>query len=337
LKLEAEQRKNQASIDDARARYEAWKKIAATESVEDATKMAKYMVNCSYGLHDFEHPRTKEVKSLYWLLENPDDPINGHEAATLYLERFSEPCVPGSRWADHYQNRLDYERAMLEADGGTATEIEMVAGGWIGETQICKVNKSPATGAVVSIGVWGKHPWRTNPDGTPEMGIQTVNIQRIGRECGYRAPTAEELAEFQEIMKERRGKANAKKPKAPPMINPTPEAAKTMQDAINKNRRKEDGAEPMEMTQKEYSARSKSSFRSCETFYIRIDEAGRPVLDAANRDMYCQRRDKMPILCRVRAGYISGDGGGYRVIVLTDKPQKAFPAMPKPAKEMAIA
>ena len=346
LTLEAEQRKHEKFMKEAKAIYQAWQGVAVELDKEKAYKRAYYIANHHSSGYYHTHPRTgKEGQSLYWLLSDEVDPITGHEAAALALSRYPEggPCQAGTyaaRWADHFELRLTYERAMLEAEGGTMADEEMIAGGFIGKHQICKVNKSPATGKVVSVGVWGPHPWRKNSDGTKEMGIQTVNIQRMGQ-AGYRAPTPEELAEFKKLMKERR--AETQKPKQPALINPTIDTAKVMQEAINKrieaerdsyfSGRGKDPATPIETTQANYSKNSKGSYASFGVYYIRIDDQGRPLLDDTKRDMYCSRRDKLPILCRVRAGYLRGDGVGYRIIVLTDKPQKAFPELKaKPVK-----
>ena len=85
-----------------------------------------------------------------------------------------------ARYIEHLNNRLIYENAMLENEGGKAADVEMVVGGRVNGMLIEKINKSPATGRVVSVGVRGQHPWKTNADGTPKICVQVYNVERLG-------------------------------------------------------------------------------------------------------------------------------------------------------------
>lgn len=211
-----------------------------------------------------------------------------------------------ARWVAHYELRLTYERAMLDAEGGTAAAVEMEPGGWIGRHQIQKVNKSPATGRVVSVGVMGQHPWRRNADGTPEIGVQVINIERLAADV-YRAPTDEERATF------KAGKKANKKPTVS-IINPTDEDAERLQSLLNqqaaehaasKNRGTPDARTVERITQAKFSAYSgpDSLYHvhaftfGAETFKVRVRNRGFVSYDAA-----------------------------YTVVILADKPQKPLPA-----------
>lgn len=240
------------------------------------------------------------------------------------------------RWLDHYENRLAYENAMIADQGGKASECDMIPGGFIGKHQICKVNKSNTTGRVVSVGIWAEHPYRKNPDGSPVMGPQTVNIERFGADA-YRAPTDAELETFAEDMKRRKDEKKAKTPAAPKLINPTPEDAQRLQDALNAHMRAiyEDDSnryaiqpppvsEIVTMTQAGYSARSRGSYGPCETAYVA--EGGRIV--RTNMGIGYGRDKNLARLCKVRIMSPSGERAyraAYRVVVLTDKPQKPLP------------
>ena len=238
------------------------------------------------------------------------------------LERLQ---AANARWVNHYEMRLTYERAMLEAEGGTAAAVEMEPGGWIGRHQLQKVNKSPATGRVVSVGVMGPHPWRRNLDGSPEIGVQTINIERLGADI-YRAPTAEERAAFATSTKARKETEKANKPATISLINPTLADAQKLQDHWNaeskalfdKNYRHSAfvPSEVWPMTQAEYSERSKGSYSGFETATV------------CQNGYLESSRYNSPAACKVRKCFPRGANfthAAYRVIILTDKPQKAIP------------
>ena len=236
------------------------------------------------------------------------------------------------RWKAHYELRLTYERAMLQNEGGSAAAVDIEPGGFFGRHQVLKVNRSPATKRVTSIGVWGPHPWRTNADDKPEMGIQNINIERYG-EAAYRAPTDEERAAFAEKQAGRKKTqaAKAKSNPKPKLLNPTDQDAERLQALWNAkgkarhNEAKEAGrlfsdyqpSTVRRMTQVEYSAGSKGSYSHLDA--VEVCEYGH----RARRASY----DDSPVAFKIRKSY---PGGGFttaadRVIVLTDKPQKPLP------------
>lgn len=246
-----------------------------------------------------------------------------------------------TRWVAHYELRLAYERSMLEAEGGSAAEVEMEPGGFFGNHQICKVNKSPATGRVVSVGIWGPHPWRTDGQGKPIMGPRTVNIERFGADA-YRAPTDDEREAYRTTQSARRAASKQGKG-APKLLNPTDEDAQRLQAIWNargaalhtKHRRHcPDPYNPTEcrrMTQAQYSAISKGSYSVCETVAVCVDG-------------YRPRNSKpAEIAFRIRKRFAGGSWTGQAdaVVIITDKPQKPLPldweAVENPAQERATA
>lgn len=248
----------------------------------------------------------------------------------LRLEADMRRWARGERWTAHYNLRLTYERAMLAEEGGSAADEQMEVGGFFGSHQIWKVNKSPATGRVVSLGFWGQHPWRTNADGSPVMGIQTYNIERLP-EGNYRPATAEELAAFKVKQAESKKEQKAKGPKVASLINPTNEDAERLQAAWNAKRKAAHEANrssrPYQpstvfyMKQAVYSAVAKGTYSHFET--VEVCEHGQQPAR-----QYGRNSDASPVAFKVRKGY--GGDGGYsyaadRVVVITDKPQKPLP------------
>jgi hypothetical protein len=220
------------------------------------------------------------------------------------------------RWVEHYDNRLSYERAMLANEGGTAADVEMIPGGWLGNHQIHAVNKSPVTGKVVSVKLLAPRPWWREPGPAP-LTMQSFNIERFPEDA-YRAPTDEELAAFKEATKKRKANEKASKPKEPPLINPTIEDAQRLQMVLNaeahakwlsyferkgqKPYRDWINSEVLQMTQEVYSSNSRGDYSLLKIHVI----AG----------------------VRVRTRFWSGNNFSAdprRIIVITDKPQKPLP------------
>lgn len=338
LRLEAEQRKTEKEQAEYAARFATWQKVPTLDgstqagryteeknerrqtvsmgfdpaSVTPALVTAYQLANYSSGYGDYTHPRTGRQASLYSLLTDTADAITPAEAAALWLKGKPDPADPDSyrnRWADHYRNRLAYERAMLEAEGGSAAAEDMEPGGFYRGRQIVSVNKSTATGRVVSVRVQA------------EAGrLALVNVERAGADA-YRAPTDDERAAFATAKKEAKKTA----PKEPGLINPTPADAEKLQQLWNaaaeagaKKARNPGNYKPGAvrlMTQDQYSARSKG-----DSGYgtVGVNEKG-------HAQEY--RNTGRVTVFKVR----KGTGGGFSmyaapsVVVLTDKPQKPLP------------
>ena len=253
------------------------------------------------------------------------------------------------RWANHYANRLAFENAMLENEGGKLSEVDIVPGGWIrtgavnsrsvgvydvdGWAQVLKVNKSPATKRVTSVDVAG---WSLRYDAATNDQKRTdcrrkLNIESSGADV-YRAPTAEELAAFKAKTKAAKAAAKKNAPAKPKLLNLDTESAQRLQDLWNAralasveayNAKSSTGSakktfkpsEILELTQKQYSANSKGSYAKFETCNV-MDHGS----------MYSRGDSCETVALRVR--WASGSGFAFsarRVIVLTDKPRKPAP------------
>lgn len=239
----------------------------------------------------------------------------------LTIEADLRRCTEGGRWYTHLTNRLAYENAMLANEGGTAGEVDMIPGGFIGRHQILKVNRSPITKRVVSVNInasWGFVQVNGQRVYVDHGGV--VNIERLGEDA-YREPTTEELDAFN-------GK-KAAAPKKPGLINPTLEDAQRLQALWNKDSKKPGTVQ--ETTQERYTNRSKwSDFPytttlfsdgTAKTYRGTIREwvaAGKTIVGKLRID---------PVLY-----------GVHSIVVLTDKPQKPLPiTWPAPVTEQQEA
>ncbi|QDV75405.1 DUF3560 domain-containing protein [Botrimarina mediterranea] len=331
-KLESDLRKIEAGIEEAQTRIDAWRKVAGWALVEgtaeQAHRWAVKLANIGYGSRDYTHPRTGETGPLWRLLDSEltPDPLTAAEAAALWLENRADPAAGGyGRHRDHLRNRIAYERQMLAAQGGSAKEVEIEPGGYIhagrswyqgraihhdadGRIRVEKVNKG-RDGLVSSVGVLCVDRWG---NGDAKQFVSVMKVERLGEDA-YRPPTDEERARFAAEKK--------RKPKAPPLINPTDEDAQRLQDLANAAAAlaKYPGkpAEVKRMTQAEYS---------------RFSGEDRPynvwsVTTAAPLSWRNWTKNGAQVLARVRAaqGAIC-TSNAPAVIVLTDKPQKPLPA-----------
>jgi hypothetical protein len=207
------------------------------------------------------------------------------------------------------------------------------------------VNKSPATGRVVSVKVVGK-TWSAIAESSGKDCLVSINIERVG-EGHYRAPTDEERAAFVVETKERKAKAKAEKPAAPSLINPTDEDAERLQSILNERGRAQHEKKwaakwerehypfvptpILRMTQAQYSAASKGSYSSLET---RTIHNGGGIISRRSSNMYSSEGSKYdkelgPAVAKLRARYPGHSGSQWynppHVVIITDKPQKPLP------------
>lgn len=346
-RLEAEQRKHEKERDQHRQQWESWERVAAMDGADillpigpdgyadrsamnEAQRLAYSLANDGRYRVSFWHPDSEEANakclelhkgsckfSAYDFLtddsyiDTPFRRMSPKEFAELYLAKAKSPDEYGKRWSDHYANRLAYERAMMAADGGMAGEADIEPGGFVflsGDwRQVQSVNKSRTTGRVTSVVVWGTSTGYTPESNYTERATKPAlikrNVERLG-ESAYRAPTDAEREAFTAQQKADKTAA----PKAPPLINPTPEDAAKLQAVWNSQTKKGEPGEPHEMIQRRYS------------FLSRGDAVATYGIDANGRkSMY----SKQPEVFRVRTA--CRFCGADSVIVLTDKPQKSLP------------
>lgn len=336
-RLEKEQRKFLKTLEAYATRYRMWSKVLTLEGSNEAVvnlaeegsiginagltspaaNLAYALANSSGGYGSYLHPRTEKEASLYSLMTDSQDPITATEAAQLWLKDCPTPgseATSSFRWSQHYEMRIQYERAMLANEGGIATDFDMEAGGWFGGRQIQKVNRSPLTKKVVSIEVLG--PSREHRADPSELVIHSIKVERFG-ESAYQSPTDEEKAQFVTQRDQDKAEAKEARGKPIPLINPTDEDAQKLQGLWNQGSRRP--SEVWWMTQAEYSARSNAN-GPCET--VGITEKLKVSSNHYERGESFGRK----VIFKARKGFSGFNiNSAYRVIVLTDKPQKPFP------------
>lgn len=321
--------------------YKCIKMLHPTSEEANAKAKELHGEHFKFGGYDFL------VNDKY--LGVPFERFTPKRLAEEYMARATKPEDMGARWSKHYELRIAYEKAMLENEGGRAGDAAMCPGGWIrgGRTRSCltdadagwkqiqKVNKSPATGRVTSVQVWGTTSGYTEESGYTKYetkpAIVTVDVSRLPEGC-YRPPTAEEMAEFKAKQGVRKAEQKANAPTKPKLLNPTDDDAAKLQALWNIHAkslhdkhctyREYEPTGVASMDQAAYSARSKGSYSSFET--VEVCENGRqPRRWDGNKPAV-----NPPVAFKVRVGYASGGGFSHqarRVIVLTDKPRSPLP------------
>ena len=268
-----------------------------------------------------------------------DHPPTVQDYADYFLRTHHTPDALPRPNAEHLKLRIAYEHQMLEAQGGRAAMIEMEVGGWIGEYQIRKINKSAATGRVVSVKVMAMaRSWENGQRTEAKPTLCTLNIERLRVE-EYRAPSDEDKAALLATKKAEKAAAPVKD--ACPLINPTDEDAERLQAIWNEEGAAErersfkhqgyyaedlKPAKVLRITQAKYSAVSGGSYARAETRGIR-----RAGVRESKSNMWSDKENRLAkeygkTICKVRLTSNSGWFAPPSIIIITDKPQKPFPA-----------
>ncbi len=328
--LESEIRKSEKSRAEYVETWQRWQECAAMTDAAEQTKRAEFLAGFLHS-YDYKHPRPDEVinshvrekgSSLCTLLDLERNEygksITGAEACAMFFARHRAPAGEGD-WLTHYRLRLAYETQMLEAQGGRAGVVEMEVGGTFRGRVIVRIHKSNASGRVTSVDflrpkIQGTG-WeaRSNVPGT-EYAIGCYKTERADPDA-YAPPTDESratLAAFEAAKKAATAKRKETVPTIP-LVNPTDADAERLQTIWNARSALESSdrspREVLRTTQAIYSANS--GFRT-ET--IELTGGGFRLRHSGGMD-----RPDCPVVAKVRAC-------GGRVVVLTDKPQKAFAA-----------
>ncbi len=323
--LEADARRIQKQRDEAAALFKMWRKIEAMTDPAAQTQAAERFAGMGRQWSQYTHPRTGKNATLWDHIreENPDR-ITGAEACALFFAHHIDPSseawndTRAGEWAAHYAHRLAYENQMLEAQGGRAAHVEIQPGGKIAGRVIAKVNKSNASGRVVSVHVIGPSVkgWTYKAANVPgtDFALYQIETERLAPDA-YTPPTPETLAELEAFKK---AKAGADKPAPLPFVNPTDTDAERLQAIWNEQRAEfnkrhdKKAAAVRRMTQAEYTAAKASAWNHCGTA---VFTGGGKLSNASE----IAGKLDFPAVAKVRA--LSDC-----VVILTDKPQKSFPA-----------
>ncbi|EFK1897680.1 DUF3560 domain-containing protein, partial [Escherichia coli] len=154
-KIEADLRKAEKTIAQSQKYLTMWR----AESLD--LNMAKFIssydrISACFPLDTYPRPAEKSQyegsRSLWSALD--DDIITTEQAREIAIRCHERQIQHQQRWVNHYQNRLIYERAMLDESGGVVTRTQdfepggqvFSRGEWL---TIIRVNKS--NGAVSSV------------------------------------------------------------------------------------------------------------------------------------------------------------------------------------------
>ena len=173
--LEADERKFQKQIDAYESNLKWWRKINDTKSLTkngqeiSFKERAQYVADRSHVSQCFPlatYPRQPPAsqyegsKSLSSALE--DGIITPEQAQAIALSHYERGAIHSMRWLEHTQNRLEYERAMLDEGGGlVADKFNIEIGGRVNDGRhnkwhvVTRVNrKDGKIGSVSVIGHW---------------------------------------------------------------------------------------------------------------------------------------------------------------------------------------
>lgn len=358
--IEAELRKCRASLEEYGKLWRDFEKLAAIADPEQQTKTVRAYLGARHVWAEYMHPRLDTVTnprlkehptSLYTLITMTEtgygtSDITGAEACTLFFSDHAAPKTD-TDWTTHLELRRAYENQMLAAAGGRLEQCEVLPGGKLGGKLIIKVSKSSVTKRATSCDVLGPKVsgWTYKAANIPgtEFAAYKFDLERMSPDA-YTPPTPESLAELKAFNAARKAATPVKAPC--PLINPTDADAERLQAVWNERAKaehcgrhlKEYGqdyaadfvpATVCRITQAVYSANSKGSYARAETRGVKADaqraRRASNLYSSSGRD-YDQRTG--PAVCEVR---ITQEAHGKqftppRVIILTDKPQKPFPA-----------
>jgi protein-L-isoaspartate O-methyltransferase len=187
--IEADLRKTQKTKTDAEMRQTFWTGDVTRESAVQFCNCHDHTSRC-FPLADYpRNPPASQYEglmSLWSALGGSDGPehavITVDQARDLALAGVVHTIERCDRWIEHYENRLAYERAMLDEQGGlTAEQFDLAIGGQVlyrGDWYtITKINRRD--GQITSVST-GRRSWPS-----------TIEVERIRN---YRPP-AEGAAE----------------------------------------------------------------------------------------------------------------------------------------------
>lgn len=199
--LEADQRKQQRNQDDAKKWLDLWTQCEAETNPEkqkaQALQIASY---CSLSLprKEGDKPDFNQRPSAYSALTNAYPnlyaPRELQEIIDYAKKAYPKYIAFAQRWIDHYQMRIDYERAMLNEQGGiVADQYDIQPGGrvlvrneWL---TVIRVNKRD--GKINSV----------------TTSCRWVAVRTMEEIKGYEPPTQEDAEKVK------------KATKLPPMVN----------------------------------------------------------------------------------------------------------------------
>lgn len=194
--IEADKRKQETTRKECEARNKLWDKVG---SREQALAVANYdHISACFPIDKYPRPEGAsqyEGAMGFWSALS-DDILGWEEARERSIRCHVRTIARVERWIEHHTFRLEYERAMLDEQGGIATSpTDYEVGGTINacgtRCTILKINRG-ASGDIVSVS--------TNNRSWPRV----VSVEKINE---YEPPTEEAQA------------AAKARNKLPPLVN----------------------------------------------------------------------------------------------------------------------
>jgi len=303
--LESERRKSLADYADRQKEWDRFAIVLQNWATWDKTEeefsaaVHAFFGRLSSGSYDYKHPTNADRRpSDLYTLANPDqapeNKIDGLTALCLWFQRHPlRPDETKSRWLAHYNLRIDFERALLAEQGGTAAQnlADTLAPGAIvgtsGKFIVYRVTKAK-TGDLSRIYLLD----------SSKGDVHSFSAEKFKWATDVHPATAESRAKLAAFC----AKLKANKPKALPLLNLSKEDAAAVL-ACPEWKNVSSSYQVREMTAAQYAALP-SYAKDVEGF----DLGG--------------QRSYLPNVCRLRFIHHYGPLG---IVVLTDKPTKPMP------------
>jgi hypothetical protein len=208
--LEADQRKVKKNIVESQETIDAWNILSSMKDREQAKDLACRLGGGWFKFPLSEYPRP-EGSPAFLMSEDSIQMCTALERGLVDFEKAHELVVGlhqgyaerARRWADHYEMRLVYERAMLKASGGTmADRTKPEKGGavqcWVsprgGWSLIAKVNKVSVT--VMQKANYGGKFYAVNMPLDKLSAVMTAAEVSAARESGTLREATEDQHSF---------------------------------------------------------------------------------------------------------------------------------------------
>ena len=294
--LLAELRDRQRDINTAHLCLKLWQKI---EAITDLAKKEEATI---YYAGSYKHaPHYRDQDSLYTRLNNKTISVDDAIETCIEFHEYQASSAYTARWISHILNRLAFERGELGELVRFAGELTPVIIQAFAREHGADQPKATATENGFLLVSPVPLPFHLSECESLELSHEAW--RDMMQSTGYEV-----------VIKER--KASTKQ--ACPLINPTLEQAKALQDFWNAEASKTKHGKPSEMcelTQEYYSNNSGGDYSRLST--ISLDSNGKRIWPSRNKGAVA--------VCRVRICGGSGFSSADRVIVITDKPQKSLP------------
>lgn len=193
-KLEAEKRIHERERDEAIKHLTWWTEEGLSK--DKAIALAR-VCHLSMPRKEGDRPDFSTAQSAYGALTDAHPtlyaPRSLEEVIQAAKEAYPKAIARAERWIDHYENRLAYERAMLDEQGGLlADKVDLQPGGRVlvrGEwSTIVRVNKRE--GKIVSVTTNARYVPVRSVDEITDYQVPTKDSAAAAAAAVAKAPTA---------------------------------------------------------------------------------------------------------------------------------------------------